>query len=77
MTLEQAYRKACFADDSIREQLLAEENKAKEEKRKAEEEARAKQARRAGAANVRGDIASPSPKSLDAKLDEVWDKHFK
>ena len=76
-TLDEAYEQATYALPEIRNQILAEKNKADEEKRAKETEAKAKDAKRVGSLNVKSTGASPAKKgtweeTLRAKGEQLY-----
>ena len=75
-TMQEAYDRAVYADPTIRQSILADQQKANEEKRKAEEAERVKAAKKAAGVNVKSSPAHPGPRSLDDDLREIARKHY-
>lgn len=77
MTLDQAYRDACYADPEIREALLADEWEQRESKRR-EELARQSNAAKSNMGRTSGTTGTPLPKGstiraqLTAATEQLW-----
>ncbi len=75
-TMKEAYERAVYADPTIRQSLLAEEQAKAETKRKADEAERVKAAKKAAGVNVKGSPGhSPSSKTMDQDLKAIWQKN--
>lgn len=75
--LKDAYEKATYADPTIRQSILADQQKANEDKRKQDEAERLKAAKKAGGVNVKGSPASAATaRTLDDDLREIARKHY-
>jgi hypothetical protein len=75
--LEDIYDKACFADPTIRQSKLVEQQTKAEEQRKAEEAKRVSAAKKAAGVNVKSSTAhSNGPKSMDDELWQIARKHY-
>jgi hypothetical protein len=76
-TLADAYEKATYADPTIRQGILADQQKAEAEKRKAEEAERVKAAKKAAGVNVKSSPgAAPAAKNMDDALWEIARRHY-
>lgn len=76
-TLQDAYDRAIYADPTIRQSVLIEEQTKAEEKRKEEEAQRVKAAKKAAGVNVKSSPGvAPSTRTLDDDLREIARKHY-
>lgn len=76
-TMQEAYDRAVYADPTIRQSLLADEQTKAEEKRKADEAERVKAAKKAAGVNVKSSPGqSNAPKSMDDDLWAIARKHY-
>jgi hypothetical protein len=76
-TMQEAYERAVYADPTIRQSLLAEEQTKAAEKRKAEEAERVKAAKKAAGVNVKSSPGqSNAPKTMDEDLWAIARKHY-
>ena len=76
-TMQEAYDKAVYADPTIRQSILADQQKATEEKRKAEEAERVKVAKKAAGVNVKSSPGqSNQVRTMDDDLREIARKHY-
>lgn len=76
-TLADAYDKATYADPTIRQSILADQQKANEAKRKEEESKRVAAAKKAAGVNVKSSPgASPGAKTMDDELREIARRHY-
>ena len=75
-TMQEAYDRAVYADPTIRQSILADQQKANEDKRKTEEAERVKAAKKAAGVNVKSSPAHHGPRTLDDDLREIARKHY-
>ncbi len=76
-TMQEAYDNAVYADPTIRQSLLADEQAKAEAKRKAEEAERVKAAKKAAGVNVKSSPGQSNPnRTLDDDLREIARKHY-
>ena len=76
-TLADAYDKATYADPTIRQSILSDQQKAQEAKRKEEEAKRVAAAKKAAGVNVKSSPgSSPTAKTMDDELREIARKHY-
>ena len=77
MSLQDAYDRAVYAEPTIRQSVLAEEQTKAAEKRKAEEAQRVKDAKKAAGVNVKSSTGiAPTQRTLDDDLREIARKHY-
>lgn len=75
--LKDAYEMAIYANPTIRQATLAEDQQKAEAKRKADEAERVKKAKQAAGVNVKGTPGqAPSHRSLDDDLRDIARKHY-
>jgi hypothetical protein len=76
-TMQEAYDRAVYADPTIRQSILADQQKANEEKRKTDEAERVKAAKKAAGVNVKSSPGqSNQTRTLDDDLREIARKHY-
>lgn len=76
-TMQDAYDMATYADPTIRQSILADQQKAAEEARKAEEAKRVAAAKKAAGVNVKSSPGqSQTAKTMDDELREIARKHY-
>jgi hypothetical protein len=76
-TMQEAYERAVYADPTIRQSMLAEEQTKAEAKRKADESERVKAAKKAAGVNVKSSPGqSNAPKTMDEDLWAIARKHY-
>jgi hypothetical protein len=76
-TMQEAYDKAVYADPTIRQSILADQQKAAEEKRKTDEAERVKAAKKAAGVNVKSSPGQNNvARTLDDDLREIARKHY-
>jgi septal ring-binding cell division protein DamX len=76
-TMQEAYDRAVYADPTIRQSILADQQKANEEKRKTDEAERVKAAKKAAGVNVKSSPGqSNQARTLDDDLREIARKHY-
>jgi hypothetical protein len=76
-TMQDAYDKAVYADPTIRQSILADQQKANEEKRKTDEAERVKAAKKAAGVNVKSSPGqSNQARTMDDDLREIARKHY-
>jgi hypothetical protein len=76
-TMQEAYDRAVYADPTIRQSILADQQKATEEKRKADEAERVKAAKKAAGVNVKSSPGQANQaRTLDDDLREIARKHY-
>lgn len=77
MTLAESYERAVYADPTIRQSVLADEQAKAEAKRKEDEAKRVKEAKKAAGVNVRSSPGqTANVRSLDDDLREIARKHY-
>jgi hypothetical protein len=76
-TLQDAYDRAVYADPTIRQSLLADQQKSAEDKRKADEAERVKSAKKAAGVNVKSSPgSSATARTLDDDLREIANRAY-
>jgi hypothetical protein len=75
-TMQEAYDKAVYADPTIRQSILADQQKASEEKRKADEAERVRAAKKAAGVNVRSSPGqSNGQRTMEDDMRAIWQKN--
>jgi hypothetical protein len=75
-TMQEAYDRAVYADPTIRQSILADQQKANEEKRKADEAERVKAAKKAAGVNVRSSPGqSNGQRTMEDDMRAIWHKN--